>query len=57
MKSEPDMSAKVWLLQMYLVGCIEYDPMAIPNILSAFDLCADLTYEVNEMGERCVVDC
>jgi len=57
MKSEPVMSAKVWLLHIYLVGCVEFYPVAVPSILCGFDLLADLTYENGAMGGRDVVDC
>ena len=57
MKSEPELSSKEWLLQNYLVACLDFYPMSIPIILSGFDIVGELTYEIGAMGDRDVVDC
>jgi hypothetical protein len=57
MKSEPELSSKEWLLQNYLVACLDFFPVSIPTILSCFDMVGELTYENGAMGDRDVVDC
>lgn len=57
MKSEEVMSPREWLLQHYLVACIDFWPVCVPSILAGFDMTGDLKYDTGAMGTRDVVDC
>ncbi|CZS91150.1 uncharacterized protein RCO7_01466 [Rhynchosporium graminicola] len=57
MKSEEKASAREWLLQNYIVGCVDFWPISVPSVLAGFDMVGDLKYDNGAMGIRDVVDC
>jgi hypothetical protein len=56
MCDEPLMGPSMWMLQNYFVGCVAFWPIAMPFLLSGFDLLADLSFDDGAMGERDVLD-
>ena len=56
MSSEPDNGRNTWCLQNYFVGTVTFWPVALPFLLSGFDLAARMSFEVGAMGERDIVD-
>ncbi|KAG4443420.1 hypothetical protein IFR05_001099 [Cadophora sp. M221] len=57
MKSEEETSPREWLLQHYLVACVDFWPVSVPSILAGFDMIGGLKYDNGAMGIRDVVDC
>ena len=58
MLSERFTGERDWVLQNYIVGCVEIYPLCVPTILSGFDIAADIKYDFGAMGDReVVVDC
>jgi hypothetical protein len=53
---EPTTGSSIWCLQNYFVGTITYWPVSLPNLLSGFDLLADIVVDEGAMGVRDVVD-
>ncbi|MCJ1345825.1 hypothetical protein MMC31_004034 [Peltigera leucophlebia] len=53
---EPHTGSATWPLQNYLVGAVTFWPIALPFLLSGFDLVAHITCEDGAMGKRDVVD-
>ncbi|KAL2066879.1 hypothetical protein VTL71DRAFT_1303 [Oculimacula yallundae] len=57
MMSEEETSPKEWLLQHYLVACVDFWPISVPSVLAGFDLVGCLRYDRGAMGIRDTVDC
>lgn len=56
MYNESVTGSVTWPLQNYFVGTVAFWPIAIPFLLSGFDLVAHITCEDGAMGQRDVVD-
>lgn len=56
MHSESVTGRVTWPLQLYFVGTVAFWPIALPFLLSGFDLVAHITCEDGAMGTRDVVD-
>lgn len=53
---EPVTGSATWPLQNYFVGTVSFWPIALPFLLSGFDLLAHITCEEGAMGKRDVVN-
>lgn len=52
----PDTGCAVWPLKPYFIGTLTFWPIALPFLLSGFDLMAHIICEDRAMGKRDVVD-
>ncbi len=57
MISEEETTPTEWILQNYIVACVDFWPVCVPTILGGFDLIGDLRWVTGAMGDRDVVDC